>query len=237
MGWLDGATVRPSGEDALVIEYGEAIDQAVGRRVGGLARAIDAAPPCGLVEVVPTFRSLLLLYDPDATTGDALLAALPPEPLDEDEGASVRWRVPVCLDDAVAEDLAQAAQALALPPARVRERLLESPFQLGMYGFAPGFAYLSGLDPSLTIGRRAAPRPPMAAGSVMIAGGMAALASASMPTGWYVVGRAAVTLFRPHAEPMVPFAVGDRLVFAPVGVDEIERLRESPDGGVVRLDR
>ena len=146
MGWLDGATIRPSGEAAFVIEYGEEIDQAVGRRVAA------------------------------------------------------------------------------------------SHYQVGMYGFAPGYAYLSGIDQSLTLPRRQKPRPPIPAGSIIIAAGMAVLASVSMPTGWYVVGRTALTLFDSDADPMVPFAVGDRLTFESVSRDELERFAAAGDGGLRRAD-
>lgn len=229
-----GAVLRPCGEDAFVIEFGEAIDAAVGARVGALARAMDAAPPTGLVEVVPTFRSLLVVYDPDATRQEDVVAALPAVP--EDAGAAgTLWRIPVCLEGEAAEDLAEAAAGLGLSEDEVRERFLASRFQVGMYGFAPGFAYLSGLDPALAIPRRPQPRPPMPPGAVIIAGGMAALNSASLPTGWYVIGATGITLFRPGGAPMVPFAVGDRLAFHPVSPPELERLARREDGGAERV--
>ena len=118
----------------------------------------------------------------------------------------------------------------------LRERFLGSDCTVGMYGFAPGFAYLSGLDPTLAIPRRGSPRRPMPPGSIIIAGGMAALCSVSMPTGWYVVGRTAVTLFRPDETPMVAFAVGDVLTFHAVTADELAALAADPDGGARRID-
>lgn len=236
MGWLDGATIRGSGDSAVVIEYGEAIDEAVGRRVGALTRALDHDPPPGLIEAVPSFRSVLLLFDPDETDPDRLLASLPPEPDAQEAGSGASWRVPVCLEEAVAEDLAEAAGELGLGAEEVRERLLASRLQVGMYGFAPGYAYLSGIDPALAIPRRPKPRSPIPAGSIIIAGGMAVLASVSMPTGWYVVGRTALKMFDMDRTPMVPFAVGDRLTFASVSADELETLRAAGDGGLERLE-
>jgi KipI family sensor histidine kinase inhibitor len=227
------AVLRPCGEDAFVVEFGETIDAAVGTRVGALAEAMDAAAPPGIVEVVPTFRSLLVVYDPEVTSQEAILAALPPA---GERAAEPRahWRVPVCLEGAAAEDLAEAAEGLSLSVEAVRERFLASTFQVGMYGFAPGFAYLSGLDAALAIPRRAQPRPPMPPGSVIIAGGMAALNSAALPTGWYVIGATGLTLFRPGHDPMVPFAVGDRLSFHRVSEAEIARLAAREDGGMER---
>lgn len=229
-GWRDGAVVRPCGEAAVSLEWGDTIDDAAGRSVARATAALDRSRPDGLVELVPTFRALLVVFDPDRTTADALLAAVA-----ADEGPEATqpttWRVPVCLNGAAAEDLAEAAAILRLAPDEVRSRLVAQSLRVGMYGFAPGFAYLSGIDPALAIPRRATPRRPMPSGSVIIAGGMAALASAAMPTGWYVVGRTAVAMFRPDADPMVPFAVGDRVRFDAVSAEALAAF-PSPSGGV-----
>lgn len=235
MSLLDGATLRGSGESAFVVEFGDTIDPEAGRRVGRLAAAFDALAPDGVVEIVPTFRSLLVEYDPDVTDEATLLAALPAA--DGPDAAAVpaaAWRVPVAMDGALAEDLAEAAEQLSLPPQRLAEIFLAGSYQLGMYGFAPGFAYLSGVDAALAIPRRASPRPPMAAGSVLIAGGMAALSPQPMPTGWYVIGRTPAPLFDPGRKPMVPFAVGDTIRFRRVDEAEFARLAAREDGGLAR---
>ena len=226
---LDGAVLRPSGEEAFVVEFGFAIDPALQDRVLALTAALDASPPPGLREVVPTYRSALILYDPDATSPRALLDALPEEsPAEARRGR--RWRVPVCVEGPMAEDLDEAAEAMGLAPCEVRERLLASDLRVVMYGFAPGLAYLAGLDPALAVPRRASPRPPMPAGSLIVAGGQAALASVPMPTGWYVVGRAGVRMFDPEREPMVPFAVGDRLALHAVPEERLEALARGGGG-------
>ena len=227
---LRGAVLRPSGEAAFAIEFGDRIDPALQDRVIALAGALAGAAPPGLEEVVPTYRSVLVLYDPDATDPRALLDALP-----RGAAAAAReprtWRVPVCLEGAMAEDLEEAAERLGFPPAELRERLIASPLRVVMYGFAPGFAYLGGLDPALAVPRRASPRPPMPAGSVIVAGGQAGLASTPMPTGWYVVGRTAVAMCDPAREPMIPFGIGDRLTLAPV--DEARLGTLAREGGGV----
>lgn len=232
MGVLDGATIRPSGEDAFVVEFGDVIDPAIEAKVLALSQAFDAAAPAGLVEVVPTFRSLLVLYDPDAVAEADLLAAVRASPPAAGSRESAAWRVPVCMEGAMAEDIAAAAEGLGLGVDALREIFLAGTYTLGMYGFSPGCAYFSGVDRRLAIPRRKSPRPPVAANSLIIAGGMANIMPVSMPTGWYVIGRVAVTMFRMDAAPMVPFAVGDRLSFEPVSAAEIERLARQQDGGV-----
>ena len=85
-----------------------------------------------------------------------------------------------------------------------------------MLGFLPGFAYLGGLGPDLAPPRRAVPRPRGPAGSLALAGGLAALYPGDSPGGWHLLGRAPLCLFDPGRDPSVPFAVGDRLRIAPV---------------------
>ncbi|WMS44256.1 carboxyltransferase domain-containing protein [Acuticoccus sp. MNP-M23] len=236
MSLTEGATFRGSGENAFVIEFGDEITQGAGAQVAALAAAFDAAAPAGLVEVVPTFRSLLVLFDPAATDRDALLAALPEGTGEDTARGPAHWRLPVAMEGDCAEDIADAAAGLGLSVEALRSKFLEGRYQVGMYGFAPGFAYLSGVDETLAIPRRPSPRPPMPAGSLILAGGMAALTSISMPTGWYVIGRTAVTLFRPDETPMVPFAVGDTIAFDAVSEDEWASLARTTDGGLTKDD-
>ncbi|MEM7695860.1 MAG: carboxyltransferase domain-containing protein [Pseudomonadota bacterium] len=231
----DGATLRPSGESAFVVEFGDTIDPIAGAKVAALAAAFDAAAPAGLIEVVPTFRSLLVIFDPDETGRDTLLSALDMARGAAEPAPPKTYQIPVALDGDAAEDIDAAASGLSLSPDALRKQFLAGAYTVGMYGFAPGFAYLSGVDPSLAIPRRPQPRPPMPAGSVILAGGMAALTSISMPTGWYVIGKTALTLFRPDARPMVPFAVGDTLHFTRVSEADLAALSKSADGGLTEL--
>ena len=221
---LDGAVIRPSGEGAFAVEFGDAVDPALARRVRALDAALAAAAPVGLREAVPTHRSLLVLHDPDMEDPPSLLSALPDTVAEAPQPAA--WGVPVCLEGDAAEDLEEAAGILGLSPGTFREALLDSELTVAMFGFAPGLAYLSGLDPALDLPRRAAPRPPMPAGSLIVAGGQAALASVPMPTGWYVVGRAAVRLFDPDRDPVVPFAPGDRIALRAVSEAALAQGRE-----------
>ena len=232
-GWL-GAVARPSGEGAVAIEFGDRVNDGAAARVAALTAMLDVAPLPGQREVVPTFRSVLIAFDPRETDAGSVLNALPPE-RDRETGArsSQVWSVPVCVDDAAAEDLRDLAAALDRAPGDVRRSLLARPLRVGMYGFVPGAAYLTGLDPALHTPRRQSPRAPVPAGSLIVAVGQAVLLPVSMPTGWYLVGRTAARMFDAAAEgPPVPFAVGDTLHLEAVDRDALERLRDDPTGGV-----
>ena len=180
--------VRAFGESAIVVEFGDTVDPALQAQVAALTARLDASDAPGLLEVVPSFRSVLIEFDPDVTSGEALLADLPD--VKAGTGGGRTWQVPVRVDDEAGEDTAEAADALGIEVATLTERLLASTLTVGMYGFVPGNCYMTGVDPSLTLPRRRKPRPPVPAGSLIIAVGQAVLIlPVSMPTGWYVVGR------------------------------------------------
>ena len=230
---VEGATLRPFGESALVVEFGATVDPAIQSKVHALTARLDASDAPGLLETVPTFRSVLIEFDPAVTDGETILANLPVA-ADERTAAST-WRVPVRIDAEAAEDAPEAASALGVDVATLHERLLASPLTVGMYGFVPGNCYMTDVDPSLTLPRRTKPRPPVPAGSLIIAVGQAVILPVSMPTGWYVVGRTTARMFMPERTPPVPFAVGDAVRLHAVERQEFEALAEREDRGVERL--
>ena len=236
---LKGATLRPAGEAAIVVEFGDTIDWSIQSRVLAFCEALEGTDPEGVVEIVPTYRSALIDFDPEVTDVETILASLHGDGTHDAAGTGPgrrTWDVPIRLDDEAAEDRGEVAEALGLDRAEIERLLLSSPLRVGMYGFAPGFAYLRGLDPALDIPRRKTPRPPMPEGAVIIANGQAAIAPRSMPTGWYVVGRTPIRMFDPDREgaAMVPFAIGERIRLRAVDRDEYERMMGEPERGLRR---
>ncbi|MCX7889969.1 MAG: allophanate hydrolase subunit 1 [Rhodobacteraceae bacterium] len=209
-----------AGETALVVEFGEAIDDAVSARVLALDRAFAAAPPAGVTETVPTYRSLMIHYDP-LVLDRAGLVALVRARLAAGGGAEIPaarrlWRIPACYDSALAEDLGVVAAATGLTGAEVVALHSGATYRVVMYGFAPGWAYLGGLPPALGLPRRTAPRGRIPAGSLIIAGGQAIVASGAMPSGWHIIGRTPERLFARRRDPAFLVAVGDLVTFRPV---------------------
>ena len=210
MSVLDGAVVRPFGVAAVVLEYGDVIDPVVHDRVLAADRAVAAARITGVEEAVPSYRSLLLRLDPLRTTPDEVVTALgelAPAP-----GTDEPTVLAVTVDFTAGEDLEEVAARTGLPGgAAVVDLLVADELRVYLHGFAPGFAYLGGIPSELHVPRRASPRPPVPAGSVLLAAGQVALCPVPMPTGWWVVGRTQATLFDPEADPPVPVLPGDRV--------------------------
>ncbi|GJD78607.1 allophanate hydrolase [Methylobacterium gregans] len=225
-----------AGEAALVVEFGAAVDPAINDRVLALDAALGADPPLGLAETVPTYRSLMIHYDPLVLSRAALVAAVEGRLAERGaaRGAGRLWTIPCCYDPALAEDIAEAASLAGLAVADAAAFHAGALYRVYMYGFAPGFAYLGGLPEALALPRRSSPRAPHPPGAVMIGGGLAAIGTMPMPTGWYVLGRTPERLFAPERDPAFLIESGDTLRFEPVSADTFAGLeRRAASGEVV----
>ena len=232
---LSGPRFLDAGEAALVVEFGSRVDPALNDRVLALDAALRAAPPEGLRECVPTYRSLMIHYDPLRIGRAALVAAVEAalEAGQAEARAATLWILPCCYEPGFGEDLDEAADRLALPPDALVRQHAEAAYRVYMYGFAPGFAYLGGLPEALAVPRRPAPRPPHPAGAIMIGGGLCAVGTFPMPTGWYVVGRTPERLYAPERPEPFLIQAGDGLRFEPVDADTFQALERRAQGGEV----
>lgn len=224
-----------AGEAALVAEFGDRVDPVLNDRVLALDAAVMARALPGVRETVPTYRSLMIHYDPlvidRATLARAVTELARAARSEERHGAL--WTIPCCYDPVHGEDIATVAQATGLTPEEVVRLHSGARYRLYMYGFAPGFCYLGGLPPKLAVPRRAKPRPPHPPNVVMIGGGLSAIASVSMPTGWWLLGRTPETMFSLTRDPTVLLAVGDELVFEPIDCATFTALQERVAAGEV----
>lgn len=214
------------GDTALLIELGQVIDEAVNARVLALDAAIRAAPPAGIVEIVPTYRSLLIHLDPLVTDAETLGSALLPltQNVPAQAPAGRRWTVPVAYGGLHGIDLAAVAARHGLTEAQVIARHTGPAYRVFMIGFMPGFTYLGGLDPGLHTPRRDDPRLKTPAGSISIGGAQAAVASVEAPSGWHLLGRTPVRAFDPAREPPFLFAAGDQIRFTPIPAEAYAQL-------------
>jgi inhibitor of KinA len=228
-----------AGETALVVEFGTTIDDRLSDQVIALDRALTDDPPDGLIECVPTYRSLMIHYDPLVLTRDALadhvrnrLRQPPATPRDP-----VLWHIPACYDADFADDLAQVADTARMTPSDVIRLHAGATYRVAMYGFAPGWAYLSGLPAALSVPRRASPRARIPGQSLIIAGGQAIVAGDAMPSGWHILGRTPERLFASDRNPPFLVAVGDAITFRPVARAEFDTLCARVAQGAVVADR
>jgi KipI family sensor histidine kinase inhibitor len=218
-----------AGDTALVIEFGDGIDRELNSQVLELARQLSEARLEGITETVPTFRSLMVYYDPIVLPTDALVARIAEltKRISTNEQPGRSWRLPVCYDPEVAPDLADIAARTGLSPAAVIERHAGVAYHVYMLGFLPGLAYMGDVPAELCLPRRDVPRVRIPAGSVAIAMSMSCIFPRETPCGLHLIGRSPVALWRQGsgAESGALLAPGDRVSFAPVSLREYEDLR------------
>jgi inhibitor of KinA len=226
-----------AGDTALVVEFGDRIDPEVSALVLALARRVAAAAIPGVIETVPTFRSLMLHYDPLTIGNAALKARVAPllANLQATASAGRHWRLPACYDSDLGPDLAEVAERTGLSVAEVIARHSGTTFQVYMIGFLPGFAYLGGLASELELPRREVPRLKVAAGSIAIAMAMSVIYSIESPGGWNILGRTPVALWDLRREPAALVSAGDRVSFEPVSLRDFERLSAEARAGALNL--
>jgi len=223
----------PAGDTAVVIEFGDRVDRALSDEVLRLARQVRAAPPPGVVEVMPTFRSLLVHYDPLITSGKEVIAAIRRGMAAP--GGQVRprrrWTIPACYAPQFALDLAEVGERTGLGADEVVARHVRTPFHVYMIGFSPGHPYLGDLPDDLSLPRRTDPRLRVPAGSIAIASTLSVIHPTENPSGWHVIGATPVCLFDVQWEQPSLLAPGDAVQFAPIGVPEFEAIRAAVAAG------
>jgi KipI family sensor histidine kinase inhibitor len=209
----------PAGDSALVVEYGGGIDDRINAQVRMLQRALDAGAHPGIVETVPTYRSLMVHYDPIVLSRQALEDVITAAAgrLSAAVGQTVRTvELPVLYGGEAGPDLGDVAAAAGLDERAVVDLHAGADYTVFMVGFMPGFPYLGGLPPRIATPRLPTPRTVVPAGSVGIAGGQTGIYPTESPGGWRLVGRTPVRLFDVRWTPPALLGPGDHVRFVPV---------------------
>lgn len=215
----------PVSDRALLVELGEVVGAEVQARVWALDRALQARPVPGQVELVPAMVNLLVVFDPLVTDHAAVAASVRTRlaGLDAAAAGGAEREVLVCYDAPYAPDLEEVAEQAGLTAEAVIAAHLAGAYRVAMYGFAPGYAYLTGVPEMIRLPRKAAPVRGVPAGSVIIAGGQCLVTTLTMPTGWWVIGRSSTRILTGQGERPFLFDVGDRVRFRRVSAAEMER--------------
>jgi KipI family sensor histidine kinase inhibitor len=225
--------ILPCGDSAVTVEFGHTIDPSINGMVLALDDLVRARAPTGLIETVPTYRSLTVQFDPVATDYDALIGFLNDAARDiaPREAIGRRWRVPVVYGGEHGSDLEEVAEIHGLTPHQVIEIHSSAIYRIYLIGFLPGFTYLGGLDKRIATSRRLHPRAKIPSGTIMIGGEQAGIAPMDMPSGWHNLGRTPVRTYAPERDPAFLFAAGDELVFEPIDASRWEALEKAALAG------
>ncbi len=220
----------PAGDRAVCIEVGDAISVEVNVRVRTLEYLIQHKRLAGVVECVPTFRSLLVYYDPLVTDYETLVGTL--EVLSVQPGEVVlpparHVELPCCYDPELGLDLEAAAERLTLPADEVVRLHASATYHLYFIGFTPGLPYMTGMPERMLLPRLATPRTKVPPGSVGIGGIQCCIYSVESPGGYWILGRTPLALYDPEAREPVLLRAGDRVRFRSIDRAEFDSIAAS----------
>lgn len=212
-----------AGDSALVIEFGDQISPQINERVRGMYLAIEQAKLPAVVSLTPTYRSLLVQYNPLVTPYRAMLEAL--QKLEGNLGKMELpepkvLEIPTLYGGECGPDLEFVCENSGLSREEVIHIHSSRAYLIYMLGFAPGFPYLGGMDERIATPRLKTPRTKINSGSVGIAGQQTGIYPLASPGGWQLIGRTPILLYDPQRTPPILYQTGDYLKFVSISEQE-----------------
>jgi len=227
VGLFEKARFRTAGDCGLLVEYGDIIDPDVNNRVRSMAMVMEQNAPEGVTEVIPTYRSLLIIYDPCGTNPAKLQKTLKTLEARLDEikiPLPDTVEIPVCYGGDFGPDIEVVAESNNLTVAEVIKLHCRPEYLIYMVGFTPGFPFLGGLSEKLYTPRLETPRTFVPEGSVGIANNQTGIYPVASPGGWQLIGRTPVKLFAPGRPNPFLYQAGDRIKFSPISAEAYARI-------------
>ena len=221
--------ILPTGDRALCVEFGCTIDEHINARLMGFIKRISEEKIKGIEELVPSFRSVLIHYNP-AILGyeemtDIIESTLK-KPFHETAHKKKIIRIPVCYEGEYAPDIEFVAKHAGLSVPEVISIHTGTPYLVYMLGFQPGFPYLGGLDERIHTPRLETPRIRLLAGSVGIGGAQTGLYPMESPGGWQIIGITPVRCYNPDKPKPIPYRAGDYIRFVSVSKEDFKELQD-----------
>jgi len=220
----------PVADCGLLVEFGDTVGGPAHAGVLALDRALAARPVPGQLETVPAYVNLMVVFDPAETDHAAVTRAVRERMAHPPEARSTGrlHEVPVCYEAEFARDMAAVVDQTGLSAEAVIAAHLAGEYEVHLYGFAPGYAYMAGVPEPIRLPRKPAPVRGIPAGSVIIAGPQCIVTTVTMPAGWWVLGRSPARILTGDPDRPFLFDVGDRVRFTRIDRADFDRL--SGDG-------
>jgi inhibitor of KinA len=229
--------IYPCGDHAITVAFGDEISKDINRKVISLFKYISSHPPEGLLNLVPAYHTLTLVYDtaflkkkdPNGSVYENMHAYL--EKITGKEtvttNAANTIDVPVCYDVSLAPDLVSLAQMHSLPVEEVVRIHTSITYHVYMIGFLPGFAYMGSVDEKIRTPRKAKPRTVVPSGSVGIAGEQTGVYPFDSPGGWQLIGQTPVKMFDAGKEVPCFLQPGDQVRFCSITLKEFQKIKNT----------
>lgn len=234
---IPAVQLYPLGDAAVVVQFGDAIDEQTHRQVRAFSAYLQEHPFNGLVEFVPAYTTVTVYYDPwvisekgqlnPYTKVTGFLQRMLPLVAGAEENAAPRVvEIPVLYGGEAGPDLEYVARLNELSPEQVIALHTQQEYLVYMIGFAPGFPYLGGMNKRIAAPRKETPRQQIPAGSVGIAGEQTGVYPIETPGGWQLIGQTHMPLFTPHAAKPTLLQAGDVVRFISITQDEFKERKE-----------
>lgn len=204
--------ILPAGDQALLVELGKEINPEINRQVHHLGRLLERQHLLGIKEIVPSYSSLLIYYNPWEISFEEisnLIRKLLQEKSPPENSAPVVKEIPVVYGGEYGPDIEFVAQINGLSVAEVIKWHTSQTYLVYVVGFSPGFAAMGLVPKEIQAPRLSTPRTKVPAGSVGIGGAQTGIYAVESPGGWRLIGRTPLTLFNLNNEPPSFFKAGD----------------------------
>lgn len=222
------------GDTAVSVEFGNEINAEINNKIKSLSLDLASSPIKGVIEYIPTYRSLLINYDPSLISGESLIKKLNKR-ISSLKSLSMQnksiFLIPVCYDDELALDIHNVCSHSGLSKEEVIKIHSETDYLIYMLGFLPGFPYLGGLDERIFTPRLETPRTIIPAGSVGIGGKQTGIYPLASPGGWQLIGRTPIKTYDPNRETPILFSAGDYIRFCPISKNDYELIKKDANDG------
>ena len=227
-----------AGDTALVVQYGEVVDVSINRTVRQLAFAVRKLNIKGVVDIVPTMRSLMIHYDPLFLSKSALIEVVTPllSNLEELEENNKNWLIPVCYEDEFAPDINDVSKVTNTTIDEIvrQHTLLE--LEVFMMGFLPGFPYVGLLPEVFDLPRRIEPRVHIPPRSISVAARQTTIYTINSPGGWHLIGRTPVDFYDANRDEPILVRAGDRIKFQAIAKSEFIEIEADIKAGAFNLE-
>lgn len=223
-----------AGDKALTMEFGNSISKEVNNKIRSITVAIETRNIKGIVELVPTYRSLMIHYNPLKISYDELINALKQLEIQLETielPAAQVVEIPTLYGGEYGPDIENVANHNQLKLEDVINIHTSNEYLIYMLGFTPGFPYLGGMDPKIATPRLESPRTKINAGSVGIAGGQTGIYPIDSPGGWQIIGRTPIPLFDSQREIPILLKAGNYIIFRSIGENEYKEIEEAVKKG------
>jgi len=228
-----------AGDRALFLNFANRISPQINRKIHLLASFIEKEKGEGILEIVPTYRSLCIYYDPLRLRLKDLKTRLCQ--IEHELGRAEKTpparvlEIPVVYGGEYGPDLGFVGSSSGLSEEEVIQIHSGRDYLIYMCGFSPGFSYLGGLDERIVTPRLKTPRVRVPAGSVGIAEGQTGIYPLESAGGWRLIGRTPLKLFHPYKDPPIPFVPGDYFRFIPISEEEYQKILEKARRGNYKI--